>query len=64
VARRAPLYHALMAIGIPLMHRLGRRRGALGWLPLATGWTNTRDLPAPQGQTFQQAWKQRQGGRS
>ena len=64
VAQRAPLYHALMGIGIPLMHRLGRRRGALRWLPLAGGWTGTRDLPAPQRQTFQQAWKQRQEGRS
>ena len=25
------------------------------WLPLARGWTDTRDLPAPQGQTFQHA---------
>lgn len=61
VARRAPLYHALMRFGIPLLHRLGRRRGRLSWLPLAAGWTDTRDLPAPQGGTFQQAWKARQG---
>ncbi|MDO9285787.1 MAG: LUD domain-containing protein, partial [Aquabacterium sp.] len=63
VAQRAPLYHALMRFGIPLLHRLGRRRGALRWLPLAGGWTDTRDLPAPQGGTFQQAWKARQGAK-
>ena len=62
-AQRAPLYHALMRIGIPLLNRLGRRRGALRWLPLASGWTDTRDLPAPQRQTFQQAWKARKGAR-
>jgi L-lactate dehydrogenase complex protein LldF len=61
VARRAPLYHALMRLGIPLLSRLGRRRGALRRLPLAGGWTGTRDLPAPQGGTFQQAWKSRRG---
>ena len=60
VARRAGLYHALMRLGIPLLHRIGRRRGVLRWLPLAAGWTGTRDLPAPQRQTFQQAWKERQ----
>jgi L-lactate dehydrogenase complex protein LldF len=61
VAQRAPLYHTLMRFGIPVLNRLGRRRGALGWLPLASGWTDTRDLPAPQGGTFQQAWKARRG---
>jgi L-lactate dehydrogenase complex protein LldF len=63
LARRAQLYHLAMRIGIPLLSWLGRRRGALAWLPLAGGWTDTRDLPAPQGQTFQQAWKARSGAR-
>jgi L-lactate dehydrogenase complex protein LldF len=48
-----------MRFGIPLLARWGGERGSLRWLPLAGGWTDTRDLPAPQGQTFQQAWKQR-----
>jgi L-lactate dehydrogenase complex protein LldF len=63
LARRAGLYHLAMRIGIPLLSRLGRKRGALGWLPLADGWTDTRDLPAPQGGTFQQAWRKQQGAR-
>ena len=53
-----------MRIGIALLGRLGRQRGRLSWLPLAGGWTDTRDLPAPQGRTFQQAWKARRGARS
>ena len=57
LAKRPGLYHLAMRIGIPLLSRFGRKRGSLRWLPLAAGWTNTRDLPAPQGQTFQQAWK-------
>jgi len=51
-----------MRIGVPLLHRLGRKQGVLRWLPLASGWTDTRDLPAPQGSTFQQAWKTRRRG--
>jgi L-lactate dehydrogenase complex protein LldF len=63
LARRARLYHLAMRIGIPMLRLLGGRRGALRWLPLAGGWTDTRDLPAPQGQTFQQAWSARKGAR-
>ncbi len=59
LAKRAGLYHLAMRIGIGLLGRWGRRRGSLRWLPLASGWTDSRDLPAPQGQTFQQAWKAR-----
>ncbi|MGL6111352.1 MAG: lactate utilization protein LutB domain-containing protein, partial [Rubrivivax sp.] len=64
LAKRAGLYHFAMRIGISLLSRFGRKRGALGWLPLAGGWTDTRDLPAPQGGTFQQAWRARRGARS
>ncbi len=62
LAKRAGLYHLAMRIGIPLLSRFGRKRGRLSWVPLASGWTASRDLPAPQGQTFQQAWKSRRGG--
>jgi L-lactate dehydrogenase complex protein LldF len=61
LAQHAGLYQAVMRLGVPLLNRLGRKRGGLRWLPLAGGWTNTRDLPAPQGGTFQQAWKARKG---
>ena len=30
-----------------------------GKLPLAEGWTQNRDFPAPQGKTFHQLWKER-----
>ena len=64
VAQRPALYHALMRIGIPLLSLVGRKQGVLHALPLAGGWTDTRDLPAPQGGTFQQAWKAQNGARS
>jgi len=37
----------------------GRRSGAFRSLPLAGGWTLTRDLPAPEGGTFQAQWRAR-----
>jgi len=63
LARRPRLYHLKMRLAIALLSLFGRRRGALRWLPLAGGWTDTRDLPAPQGRTFQQAWSARKGAR-
>jgi L-lactate dehydrogenase complex protein LldF len=64
LARRPRLYHLKMRFAIGLLSRLGRGRGVLSRVPLAGGWTDTRDLPAPQGGTFQQAWRARKGGRS
>lgn len=61
LARHAGLYHSVMRIGVPLLNRIGSKRGSLRWLPFAGGWTGTRDLPAPQGGTFRQAWKARNG---
>jgi L-lactate dehydrogenase complex protein LldF len=31
---------------------MGRRTGRFSRLPLAGGWTDGRDLPAPEGDTF------------
>ncbi len=35
---------------------LGRERGRFRSLPLAGGWTNHRDMPAPEGATFMQQY--------
>jgi L-lactate dehydrogenase complex protein LldF len=34
----------------------GRGRGRFAKLPLAGGWTDWRDMPAPEGSTFQAQW--------
>ena len=60
LARRPRLYHAVMGLGIKLLSFLGGKRGCFQHLPLASGWTDSRDLPAPQGQTFQSAWANRE----
>jgi len=60
LARRPPLYHALAAGTGRLLGWLGGERGRFRSLPLASGWTLVRDLPAPEGRTFQSLWAERQ----
>jgi len=60
VAKRPALYRALAGAAIGLLGRLGRRQGSFYNLPLAAGWTATREFPAPQGRTFQDLWRARQ----
>lgn len=59
LARAPRLYQLLTGIAIPILHRLGHKRGAFESLLLANGWTEVRDFPAPQGKTFMQQYKQR-----
>ncbi len=64
-ASRPRIYHWATRIVMALLGALGRRKGVFRRMPLAGGWTRVRDLPAPQGKTFQAAWreKQRETGR-
>ncbi len=60
-ARRPALYHLGAKVTSRLLGWLGGRRGRFASLPLAGGWTGSRDLPAPEGQSFQALWAARQG---
>ena len=62
--RRPRLYALATRLAARVLRLLSRRSGRLRWLPLAGAWTGSRDLPAPQGETFQQAWKRRHQERS
>jgi L-lactate dehydrogenase complex protein LldF len=64
LARRPRLYGLAMRLGVGMLGLMGRRRGRFRKLPLAGGWTGARDLPAPQGQTFQAMWSKRKGARA
>lgn len=58
-AKRPALYRLATGIAIRAMGFAGRRKGRFQWLPLAGGWTRNRDLPAPQGETFQARWRRK-----
>jgi L-lactate dehydrogenase complex protein LldF len=59
-ALRPRLYRLTAAAGARLLGFLGRRNGRLSWLPLGQGWFQVRDLPAPQGRSFQSLWAEEQ----
>ena len=60
VARRPALYHALAGIVSRVLGWAGGTRGRFRTLPLAGGWTDVRDMPAPEGRSFHSLWAERQ----
>ena len=59
VATRPALYHRLAGLAARVLSWAGRGRGRFRSLPFAGGWTRVRDMPAPEGRTFQQLWAAR-----
>ncbi len=59
VAKRPKLYAKATALAARILANQAHGKGRLRTVPLAGGWTDVRDLPAPQGKTFQQLWKER-----
>jgi L-lactate dehydrogenase complex protein LldF len=57
-ARRPGVYALLTKIAARLGRRMGGAAGAIHKLP-GGGWTDERDMPAPQGQTFRELYAQR-----
>ncbi|MGN6550816.1 MAG: LutB/LldF family L-lactate oxidation iron-sulfur protein [Pararhizobium sp.] len=60
-AKRPKLYRAAVSFAMPLLSHFGGSSRAIKSLPLAGGWTKYRDMPAPEGRTFLQAWSERDG---
>jgi L-lactate dehydrogenase complex protein LldF len=50
-------------IGVRVMKAWGGRTGLIHSLPLASGWTEGRDLPAPAGRTFRELYRARKRNR-
>jgi len=58
-AKRPALYRLGASIAARLLKLRGGQSGRIASLPLAGGWTAHRDMPAPEGRTFQQLWAER-----
>ena len=61
VARQPLLYRLATVLAIRLGGLFGRK-GRFQRLPLAASWSDWRDFPAPEGDTFQSRWARRQSG--
>ncbi|RFU45619.1 lactate utilization protein B [Paraburkholderia sp. DHOC27] len=49
-------YALFTKLAVRVLETMGGRKRAIARLPLAEGWTNTRDLPAPVGRTFRELY--------
>jgi L-lactate dehydrogenase complex protein LldF len=58
-ARHPRLYRLAARVGIGVLGKLGASKGRFRRLPLAGGWTEHRDFPAPETRTFHQQWQKR-----
>ncbi len=62
-AKHPWLYRLGAGLAIALLNRLGKDKGKFAALPLAAGWTDGRDLPAPQSaSTFMSQYKSAKKG--
>ena len=60
LAARPGAYRRVTGLASRVLGLLGQWRGNFAWMPLAGGWTDHRDLPAPpKGGTFQDQWGRR-----
>jgi L-lactate dehydrogenase complex protein LldF len=60
VARRPRLYRWVSAMTSHILSLVGGTRGRFRTLPLAAGWTDARDMPAPEGRSFMSQWAARE----
>jgi L-lactate dehydrogenase complex protein LldF len=58
-ATRPRLYRAATGAMVAVLAFFGSTKGRLCSLPLAGAWTDYRDMPSPQGGTFQARWRAR-----
>ncbi|WP_153074988.1 lactate utilization protein B [Paraburkholderia bonniea] len=56
LALHPALYALTTKLAVRVLELMGGQKRAIGRLPLAAGWTNTRDMPAPVGRTFRELY--------
>ena len=59
LSRCPPLYRLALTISSGILAFSGRRKGSFRRLPMAGGWTEERDFPAPAGGSFVSMWHKR-----
>jgi L-lactate dehydrogenase complex protein LldF len=59
IAARPALYGPATRLGIRALRMLADRNGMIRKLPLGSGWTDERDMPAPAGRTFRELYAAR-----
>jgi L-lactate dehydrogenase complex protein LldF len=59
-AKRPAAYALLTKLAVRVLERMGGSRKSISRLPMAAGWTGTRDMPAPIGRTFRELYKAQQ----
>ncbi|WP_027859438.1 LutB/LldF family L-lactate oxidation iron-sulfur protein [Marinobacterium jannaschii] len=59
-AKRPTMYRMLSKTSNWFLRTMAGKKGKISKLPLAGGWTDFRDMPAPSGKTFMQQWKEGQ----
>ncbi len=59
VAKRPALYRLATKIGVRFLRMMAGKGKTISSLPFAGGWTDYRDMPAPNGKTFRELYKQR-----
>ncbi|MSO73985.1 MAG: lactate utilization protein [Alphaproteobacteria bacterium] len=57
LVKRPRLYALATRLATAALKLSSGRRGRLARLPMAKGWTTTRDFPAPEGVTFRAQWR-------
>ncbi len=55
-AQRPALYGFASRIGVRVLKWMGGAKGMIHTLPIGRGWTDERDMPAPQGRTFRELY--------
>lgn len=63
LALRPSLYRAASRMAARVLAWMGGQRRRIRTLPLASGWTDHRDFPAPSGKTFHELYRARRGMR-
>ncbi|MEG2155152.1 MAG: LutB/LldF family L-lactate oxidation iron-sulfur protein [Burkholderiaceae bacterium] len=62
VAMHPALYSVISCLAVRVLAAMGGHRKRLRSWSLVSGWTDTRDLPAPSGKTFRELYRARRRG--